>query len=71
MAALITKTGRLPVGSGHITQKSRPIFKDDFLRNVIVSIYFRQKSCIFVFLIRVKHMLTPNETEFLYQEQNL
>lgn len=39
-AALITKIGRPPVGPGYIAQKSRPIFKDDFLRNVIVSIYF-------------------------------
>ena len=55
---MITKTGRPPAGPGHIAQKSRPIFKDDFLRNVIVSIYFlvfRQKPCVFVFLIRVNH----------------
>ena len=57
-AALITKTGWPPVGPGHIAQKSRPIFKDDFLRNVIVSIYFLlfcQNSFVFVFLIRVNH----------------
>ncbi len=58
-AALITKAGRPPVDSGHIAQKNRPIFKDGFLRNVIVSIfffYFRQKPCVFVFLIRVIHI---------------
>ena len=57
-AALITKIGRPPVGPGYIAQKSRPIFKDDFLRNVIVSIYFLlfcQNSFVFVFLIRVNH----------------
>jgi len=43
-AALITKTGRPPVDSGHIAQKNRPIFKDGFLRNVIVSIYFLVSS---------------------------
>ena len=64
-AALITKAGRPPVDSGHIAQKNRPIFKDGFLRNVIVSIfffYFRQKPCVFVFLIRVIHMRLPPTT---------
>ncbi len=32
--------GAAPVGPGHIAQKSRHIFEDDFLRNVIVSICF-------------------------------
>ncbi len=41
---------------GYIAQKSRPIFKDDFLRNMIVSIYFlvfSLKTLCFEFLIRV------------------
>ena len=45
--ALITKIGRPPVGPGHIAQKSRPIFKDGFLRNVTVSMYFFVLSSIF------------------------
>lgn len=41
---------------GYIAQKSRPIFKDDFLRNMIVSIYFpvfSLKTLCFEFLIRI------------------
>ncbi len=54
-AALITKTGRHPVGPGHIAQKSRPVFKDDFLRNVIVSI------CFLVFSSKTFRFHVPNK----------
>jgi len=40
-AALKTKTGRATVVFGHIAQKKRSIFKDGYLRNVIVSMRFR------------------------------
>lgn len=36
---LSIKIGWSPVDSGHIPQKSHPIFKGGFLHNVIVSIY--------------------------------
>ena len=55
-AALITKTGRPPVDSGHIAQKNRPIFKDGFLRNVIVSI------CFLVFSSKTLRFRVPNKS---------
>lgn len=45
-----------PVGPGHIAQKSRPIFKDDFLRNVIVSI------CFLVFSSKILRFRVPNKS---------
>ena len=53
---LDNQTGWPPVGPGHVAQKSRPIFKDDFLRNVIVSI------CFLVFLSKPLRFRVPNKS---------
>ena len=55
-AALMTKIGRPPADSGHIAQKNRPIFKDGFLRNVIVSMYF------LVFSSKILRFRVPNKS---------